>query len=196
MMRRAVLLLLLALPLAADDVMTNADVVKLVKAGLSAETIEAKIAASQTKFDTSTDALVALAGEGVPDRVVRAMIQAKPGVAPASRRSSPENRPEAGATRAKAAPARRYEVAIHSDKYAKCDNGQLRIDANGVQASGCRKLDFKAGWADIKSACYEYGFRGTVLINDHRISTVTPAEAKKIVEHLQSRVAVAACAAE
>lgn len=54
----------------------NADVVKLVQAGLSAETIEAKIASSSDHdFDTSTDALVALAQQGVPDRVIRAMIQ-------------------------------------------------------------------------------------------------------------------------
>ena len=45
----------------------NADIVKLVKAGLSAETIEAKIAASDADFDTSTEALVALADAGVPD---------------------------------------------------------------------------------------------------------------------------------
>ncbi len=177
-MRRLLLALLLALPLFAAEVMTNADVVKLVKAGLSADTIVAKIAASQTKFDTSTDALVALAKDGVPDSVVRAMIHSRP--APPSK--------------AAPSPSRRYEVSIHSDKYSKCDGAELRVDSTGVKASGCRKLDFKLAWAEIKTACYEYGFRGVVVINDHRISTVTPAEAKKIVEQLQARVPVAACA--
>ena len=80
-MRRLLLLLLLTVPLAAGEVLTNADVVKLVKAGLSAETVEAKIASSGGQFDVSTDALVALARDGVPDRVIRAMVTASPAAA-------------------------------------------------------------------------------------------------------------------
>jgi hypothetical protein len=187
-MRRAALFMFIVFPLIAEEPLTNADVVKLVKAGLSAETIEAKIAGSATSFDTSTDALVALAEAGVPDRVIQVMLARVP---PASSRPPvpppTEGRLEAGGTRA--FPVRRYDVAIHRDEHARCDGGELRIDARGVKASRCRKLDFDLPWDKIKSVCYEYGFRGTVVFvtgdGEHRISTVTPAEAKRIVDHVR-----------
>jgi len=162
----------------------NADVVKLVKAGLSPETIEAKIAASETSFDTSTDALVALANEGVPDRVIRAMIEKRgagsvPAVPPAAG--------PAAARRASGPPhvSRRYDVTLHVDGGGKCE-GELRIDGKGVKFSRCRKLDFEVPWSKIAKVCYDYGFRGVVVIGEHRISVTTPAEAKKIVEHIRA----------
>jgi hypothetical protein len=162
----------------------NADVVKLVKAGLSAETIEAKIASSETAFDTSTDALVALAGEGVPDRVIRAMIEQRaPVVAPAPRRIA----------------SRRYDVTLLADGGGKCD-AEVRIDGKGIRASRCRALDFDLAWRDVESVCYTYGFRGELAIATHdrqrRLSTTTPAEAKRLVEHIRGaapKLAVAEC---
>src|SRR5664280_2423577 len=59
----------------ADDVpLTNADVIQMVRAGISPVVIQAKIAASRTAFDTSTPALVELSKAKVPDSVVTAMI--------------------------------------------------------------------------------------------------------------------------
>ncbi len=173
---RLLLLLLLTIPLTADEVLTNADVVKLVKAGLSAETIEAKIAASTGQFDISTDALVALARDGVPDRVIRAMVTASP---------------EAGRTTppVKRTTSRRYDVAVHRDAYVKCDGAELRVDRRGVKSTRCRGLDFDLTWSAITKVCYDYGFRGTIVFStksgEHRISTTTPAEAKRIVENIR-----------
>jgi len=166
----------------------NADIVKLVKAGLSPETIEAKIAASETSFDTSTDALVALANEGVPDRVIRAMIE---------KRILPAAEP-AAARRASGPPhvaSRRYDVAVHAEGGGKCE-GELRIDGKGVKVSRCSARDFEVAWSKIEKVCYRYGFRGEVTIGERRISVTTPAEAKKIVEHIRTAapgVPVAAC---
>jgi hypothetical protein len=175
----------------------NADVVKLVKAGLSVETIEAKIASSKTDFDTSTDALVALAGEGVPDRVIRAMIEhEKPAiVAPAP--------PVPPAPPAPPAPprvlSRRYDVTVHADGGGKCE-AEFRVDGKGVKLSRCRALDFTIAWSDLDSVCYTYGFRGEVVLKanerEHRISLTTPAEAKRLVEHLRTngpKVSIAEC---
>lgn len=179
MRRSLILLLLLALPLAAADVLTNADIVRLIKAGLSAETIEAKIATSAGRFDISTDALVALAKDGVPDQVIRAMIKASPAVAaPAQRRGT-----------TKRTTSRRYDVAVHRDTHAKCDGAELRVDARGLKSTGCRSVDFNLAWSAVTKVCYTYGFRGTIVFStksqDHRISTTTPAEAKRIVEHVR-----------
>lgn len=162
----------------------NADIVKLVKASLSAETIEAKIAASEADFDTSTDALVALAGEGVPDRVIRAMIQHEDRVvAPAPPRMT----------------SRRYDVTIHADQGGKCE-AELRIDGKGVKASRCRTLDFDIAWRDLESVCYTYGFRGELVLKtkdrEHRLSTTTPAEAKRLIEHIRtaaSKLTISEC---
>lgn len=168
----------------------NADVVKLVKAGLSAETIEARIASSETAFDTSTDALVALAGEGVPDRVIRAMIaQHAPAVPPVP--PVPPAPPRIA--------SRRYDVTLLADGGGKCD-AEVRIDGKGIRASRCRTLDFDLAWRDVESVCYTYGFRGELLIRTHdrerRLSTTTPAEAKRLVEHIRGaapKLAVAEC---
>ena len=113
-------LLLLPLLLAA---LGNADIVKLVKAGLSAETIEAKIAASEVDFDTSTDVLVALAKDGVPERVIRAMIGRDGAIAPPVRPAPPT---------APRALSRRYDVTLHADGGGggKCE-GELRVDGRG-----------------------------------------------------------------
>ncbi len=84
--------LLLAVPALAET-MTNQDVVKLVKAGLSASTIEIKIETSETAFDVSTDELVSLTQSGVPDTLIRTMLarQAKmpKQAAPAARPAEP-----------------------------------------------------------------------------------------------------------
>lgn len=61
---------------AVDQVLTNKDVMDLLKSGLSAEIIVAKIKSSKTNFDTSTSALQELKTVGAPDSVVLAMIQA------------------------------------------------------------------------------------------------------------------------
>ena len=77
MLRRIAFVLLLAfasIVSAAEPPLTNDDVVKLSRAGLSAETIVTKIRAADTAFATDTEALVALANAGVADVVIRAMI--------------------------------------------------------------------------------------------------------------------------
>jgi hypothetical protein len=68
-------LLLAASPAAAETV-TNDQVVALSHAGLGADAIVAKIRASASRFDVSTDALVALKGAGVADPVIAAMVVA------------------------------------------------------------------------------------------------------------------------
>ena len=170
----------------------NADIVKLVKAGLSAETIEAKIVSSDADFDTSTDALVALAADGVPDRVIRVMIE-RDQVAPAPSPVPPVP---------PRAPSRRYDVTLHTDGGGKCE-AEVRIDGKGIKASRCRTLDFELHWSELENVCYTYGFRGELVLkstnNERRLSTTTPAEAKRLVEHIRAaapKLAVGECRPE
>ena len=64
--------------------LTNKDVLDMVKAGLTADIIVAKVKSSTTSFDTSPTALAQLKAASVPDAVILAMVNgpAKPGEAP------------------------------------------------------------------------------------------------------------------
>jgi hypothetical protein len=57
------------------DILTNEQVVSLVKAGLSTSIIIATIQSSNTKFDVSANGMVALKKQGVSDAVIKAMIE-------------------------------------------------------------------------------------------------------------------------
>jgi len=63
----------LPLPSSAQEILTNESILTMVRAGLPEGVIVAKIRSSQTKFDLSTDALIALKQAGVPDRVLEEM---------------------------------------------------------------------------------------------------------------------------
>jgi len=71
-------LLLIASPGFAET-LTNDQVVQLSRAGLGADAIVAKIRTSDTSFDVSTDAMVALKGLGVSDAVIAAMVTSAAG---------------------------------------------------------------------------------------------------------------------
>lgn len=75
---RLLLALLVAVSLHADEVLDNDAVVRMVRAGLSIDVINLKIAKSQTTFDTSVDALIALKSNGVPDPVIKEMLAKAP----------------------------------------------------------------------------------------------------------------------
>lgn len=64
----------LAVPVATAETLTNADVIKLVQAGLGSETIRLSIrSAADTKFDITSTGLTQLAKAGVPDAVIQSM---------------------------------------------------------------------------------------------------------------------------
>ena len=71
---------------AASTAMTNADVVKLVKAGIGDEVVISAIrGAKERKFALGADALVQLKTDGVSDRIIGVMLDPK--AAPAAHRS-------------------------------------------------------------------------------------------------------------
>lgn len=64
------------LPRSGAEVVTNEHVRRMTSAGLSPAVILAKIASSETDFDTSVDALIVLASGGVESAVIEAMTTA------------------------------------------------------------------------------------------------------------------------
>ncbi len=84
--------------------MTNRDVIQLAKAKLSDEVIVSKIKRSRTKFDMSTEGLVALKQAGVSDTVISAMMDAANNPAPSSSAPSAAPAPQPSASAPKPAP--------------------------------------------------------------------------------------------
>ncbi len=60
----------------AQETLTNDGVVALVKAGLSPLTVITAIKSSTTRFDVSAKSLIELKSSGVPDEVIRAIVEA------------------------------------------------------------------------------------------------------------------------
>lgn len=71
-----------ALPLAAVA-MTNDDVIKMQKAGLSEDTILAAIQKEPAEYDTSTNAIIKLKEAGIPETLIKKIIALKNAAAPA-----------------------------------------------------------------------------------------------------------------
>ena len=67
--------LFFASPVAAET-LTNTTVISLVRAGLGNDAVIAKIKASESKYDLSTNDLITLKNQGVPGDVIAAMIDA------------------------------------------------------------------------------------------------------------------------
>ena len=59
--------------------MTNDDVIKLVRSGLSEETVLQAIQGAEPRFDTSTDGLVKLKQGGVSDRIIQQVMAKQSG---------------------------------------------------------------------------------------------------------------------
>src|SRR5688572_31781706 len=83
-----------AAPKAQTQVLTNKDVVDMMKAGLTADIIVAKIKSSETNFDTSPAALAELKAANVPDSVMLAMVKPAPASAVATPADSEVNVPD------------------------------------------------------------------------------------------------------
>ena len=80
----------------AKNTMTNADVVEMVKAGLSESTIVLAIQQSEPNFDTSTKALIELSKQSVSQKIMDAMLKAGESTTPVQQpqTNSPVSNPQ------------------------------------------------------------------------------------------------------
>jgi hypothetical protein len=104
-------------PTLAQDAkpLTNQDVIRLVKLGLSAEIIITKIAESPANFDLSIEGLTTLAENKVSNDVIKAM-QAKSSNAPRPTASVADDKNPGATKAAPAAPAKTSSVPLPPDK--------------------------------------------------------------------------------
>ena len=131
--------LLLATPGFAQEVLTNQLVVDMVKAGLSERVVVAKIRTSPTNFDTGTDALIALKKNGVPEKVIEAMMS--PTAAPSAAPAAPAGAPPAASVAAvppgaMAAPARPTVFHVVAGKEVELMVNGIEIQTNRARYAG------------------------------------------------------------
>ena len=133
-----VLALLLAMPGFAQEVLTNQLVVDLVKAGLSERVVVAKIRTSPTNFDTGTDALIALKKNGVPEKVIEAMMSptAAASAAPAAPAGAPPAASVAAVPPAAMAPARPTVFHVVAGKEVELMVAGIEIQTNRARYAG------------------------------------------------------------
>lgn len=133
-----VLGLLLATPGFAQEVLTNQLVVDMLKAGLSERVVVAKIRTSPTNFDTGTDALIALKKNGVPEKVIEAMMSptAAPSAAPAPPAGAPPAASVAAVPPAAMAPARPTVFHVVAGKEVELMVNGIEIQTNRARYAG------------------------------------------------------------
>ena len=172
---------------AQEPALTNADVVRMAKAGLSADTIIVKIRASRTAFRTDTDSLIELAEAKVPDTVIRTMLEQRvPSEPSVAVRSSAKTATETSRRK-------RFEnVSVFApDGGGRCTQAALELTTAGLETRGCHETDVRVLWKDAESVCYTYGSRPAIVIrtsgSERRISVTTPADLKALRDAIRSR---------
>lgn len=180
-MRRLLLLLLLATPLVAEAPLTNADVLRLLKEGVPASVVAAKIKTSTARFDLTTDAIVSLTKAGVPESVLTAMIEKSAGTA--------------SATPAAAAPPTGPDMLVWKQECEKIGwpdyvcrpgesgitfhkvmfyregartpgaGGEVNVTHQHISAYSLGRQVFDIPWSDVTSFCAEFAWRNMFYLH-------------------------------
>jgi hypothetical protein len=137
----------------AQEVMTNQSVIEMVKGGLSERVILAKIRTSPTKFDTSTDALISLKKNGVPEKVIEA-IMSPSAPATAASAASPPSAPSsvAMAPAPAAGPARPTVFLVVAGKEVELIASGTEIQKNNMRYSRSTELVIAGNKAKHRTA--------------------------------------------
>ncbi len=145
------LALFLALPLSAqaptDHVLTNADVVKMVKAGLPESIVVREIQISRTDFGTSPTALIDLKKQGASEAILGAVLDSRMGVHYQGSEPQPAARIlTAASTGPHHLPTFEADVRVNASKHEKVSMGhnQIKVEQSGVPI-------FSLKWKDPKS---------------------------------------------
>ena len=146
------LILLLAMPLLAqaptDHALTNADVVKMVKAGLPESIIVREIQMSGTNFATTPAALIELKKQGASEKVLGAVLDSRMGPG----RSEPDARATPHMVAQAAAPGLHHMPSFEANmKINPTVNGKLSMGHNQIKLERAGVPLFSLKWKEIKN---------------------------------------------
>jgi hypothetical protein len=142
----------LAIPLVAqaptDNVLTNADIVKMMKAGLPENIILREIQMSRTDFATSPSALIELKKQGASERVLGAVLDSRMGPS----RSEPESRATPRIVAQAATPSIHHMPSFEADmRINSTANGKLSMGHNQIKVERSGVPVFSLKWKEIKN---------------------------------------------
>ena len=146
------LALLLALPLLAqaptDNVLTNADVSKMVKAGLPDSIIVREIQMSKANFATSPTALVDLKKQGASEGILGAVLDTRMGTS----RSQSESRATPRIVAQTTAPGLHHMPSFQANmRINPTVNGKLSMSHNQIKLERAGVPLFSLKWKEIKN---------------------------------------------
>jgi hypothetical protein len=141
---------LLALPLVAqaptDNVLTNADIVKMMKAGFPESIILREIQMSSTDFSTSPSGLIELKKQGVSERILGAVLDSRMGPS----RSEPESRATPRIVAQAATPGLHHMPTFEADmRINSTANGKLSMGHNHIKVERSGVPVFDLQWKEI-----------------------------------------------
>lgn len=148
----ALLTFLLVLPVLAqaptDNVLTNADIVKMMKAGVPESIILREIQMSNTDFATSPAALIELKKQGASERILGAILDSRMGAS----RPEPESRTTPRVVAQVAAPGLHHLPSVEADmRINSTANGHLSMGRNHIQVERSGVPLFSLEWREIKN---------------------------------------------
>jgi hypothetical protein len=143
---------LLALPVLAqaptDQVLTNADIVKMMKAGLPEGIILREIQMANIDFATSPAALIELKRQGASERILGAVLDSRMGTT----QSGPEPRATPRVVARVAAPGLHHLPSVEADmRINSTANGHLSMGHNHIQVERSGVPVFSLEWKEIKN---------------------------------------------
>ncbi len=143
---------LLVLPVLAqaptDQALTNADIVKMMKAALPESVILREIRMSNTDFATSPAALTELKKQGASERILGAVLDSRMGIS----QPEPEPRATPRVVAQVAAPGLHHLPSVEADmRINSTANGHLSMGHNHIQVDHSGVPLFSLEWKDIKN---------------------------------------------
>lgn len=156
----------------SEEILTNANVTAMTKAGLGTQVIIAKIRSSKTDFDVSADALIALKNAGVEEDIIAVMLNsANEPPAPGTRRRIALNRAQPAPHGASWYPSQPSESGIYYLQEEGSEGKLTLIEPNVYTQSketGLWKQALTYGVAKVRYKAVLTGAHARVTLDNRR----------------------------
>jgi len=163
----------------AQEALTNQSIVDMVKAGLSERVIIAKIRNSPTNFDTQTDALIALKKNGVPEKVIEAIMSPSAPAAPAAAAPAPAGSVAMTPPAATPGPSRPTVYQIVGGKEVELMAASSEVQRNSFRYSRSTEVVIAGNKAKLRTAERQPVFVITAAPSDLPLVRLDPGKSDR-----------------